>query len=396
MRVLFINTVFEKGSTGRIVKDLGTAIEEKGGEYRAIYGRGTSNDSHAIKFSSNLGVIMHALCARIFDRAGFYSSYSTKRMIEYIREYNPDIIHLHNLHGYYMNIEILFEYLKSEYKGKVLWTLHDCWAYTGHCTHYTAVGCDKWKNCCKKCVQKKEYPTSIFKDNSYNNYERKKSLFTSLDDITIIAVSDWLAGQVKQSFLKKYSIVRIYNGIDHNIFKYYETNIKETLGIAGKTMILCVSDGWNERKGYNDIIKWADKVNDEVRFVVVGLDDKQIKKLPNNIIGLKRTQNIEQLAELYSAADLFFNPSKEETFGMVTAEAMACGTPTLAYKTTACAELIANNSGQVIKDFSEVLTFQFKKHIYDKNEIIKSSMRFDKNNIMQQTYNLYKECLKDD
>lgn len=395
MRVLFINTVFEKGSTGRIVKDIGTTIEEKGGEYRVVYGRGTSNDSHAIKFSSNFGVIMHALCARIFDRAGFYSSYSTRRMIEYIREYEPDIIHLHNLHGYYINIEILFDYLKSEYKGKVIWTLHDCWAYTGHCTHYTVVGCNKWKNCCEKCVQKKEYPTSIFKDNSSHNYERKKSLFTSLDDMTIITVSDWLAEQVKQSFLKKYPIVRIYNGIDHSVFKHFETNIKEKLGIASKTMILCVSDGWNERKGYNDIIKWADKVNDEVRFVVVGLDEKQIEKLPNNIIGLKRTQNIKQLAELYSAADLFFNPSKEETFGMVTAEAMACGTPILAYNVTACAELIDDNSGKVITDFSEVLTFQVKNQVYDKKKIIKSSMRFDKDIIMQQTYDLYRDCLND-
>lgn len=396
MRVLFINTVFEKGSTGRIVKDLGTAIEEKGGEYRAIYGRGTSNDSHAIKFSSNFGVIIHALCARIFDRAGFYSSYSTRRMIEYIREYNPDIIHLHNLHGYYVNIEILFKYLKSEYKGRVVWTLHDCWAYTGHCTHYTAVGCNKWKNCCEKCVQKKEYPASIFKDNSYNNYKRKKSLFTSLDNITIIVVSDWLAGQVKQSFFKKYSIVRIYNGIDHNIFKHFETNIKEKLGIASKTMILCVSDGWNERKGYNDIIKWANIVNEEVRFVIVGLNKKQIKKLPNNIIGLKRTQNIEQLVQLYSAADWFFNPSKEETFGMVTAEAMACGTPILAYNATACAELIDDNSGQVLNDFSEILTFKLENQVYDGNTIIQSSMRFDKDNIMQQTYDLYKDCLNDD
>lgn len=317
-------------------------------------------------------------------------------MIEYIRKYDPDIIHLHNLHGYYVNIEILFKYLKSEYKGKVVWTLHDCWAYTGHCTHYTAVGCNKWKKDCKKCVQKKEYPTSIFKDNSYNNYERKKSLFTSLENMTIIVVSDWLAGQVKQSFLKKYSIVRIYNGIDHNIFRYIETNIKEELKIGNKKMILCVSDGWNERKGYNDIIKWADKLNDEVRFVIVGLDEKQIEKLPSNIIGLKRTQNIEQLVELYSAADLFFNPSKEETFGMVTAEAMACGTPILAYNTTACAELLDDNSGQVVNDFAEILAFKFENQVYDSNKIIQSSMRFDKDNIMQQTYDLYKDCISDD
>ena len=190
--------------------------------------------------------------------------------------------------------------------------------------------------------------------------------------------------------------MRIYNGIDHNIFRYIETNIKEELKIGNKKMILCVSDGWNERKGYNDIIKWADKLNDEVRFVIVGLDEKQIEKLPSNIIGLKRTQNIEQLVELYSAADLFFNPSKEETFGMVTAEAMACGTPILAYNTTACAELLDDNSGQVVNDFAEILAFKFENQVYDSNKIIQSSMRFDKDNIMQQTYDLYKDCISDD
>lgn len=397
MKVLFINTVFDRGSTGRIVKDLGIAIEEKGGEYRVIYGRGTSKDPHAIRFTNNVDVFIHALKARVFDRAGFYSARSTKRMIEYIKEYNPDIIHLHNLHGYYVNIKILFEYLKSEYKGKVVWTLHDCWAFTGHCTHYTAVGCKKWKSCCGKCIQKRDYPKSFFRDNSHNNYLEKKRLFTLLDDIKIIVVSDWLSKQVKDSFFKKYPITRIYNGIDHEIFRYVKSDIKNKFNAINKKIVLCVSDGWNARKGYNDILEWSKYVSKEVCFIIIGLEEKQIKSLPENIIGLKRTHNIEELVQFYSAADLFFNPSKEETFGMVTAEAMACGTPVLAYNVTACPELIDDNSGRVVDDLLEVLNFQIEdKQVFDRDKIIKSSMRFDKKTVMKQTYDLYKDCLDED
>lgn len=395
MKVLYINTVFEKGSTGRIVKDLGTMVEKNGGEYRAIYGRGYSEDYHAVKLTSKIDVFLHALFSRITDRAGFYSKKSTQHIVEYIRNYNPDIIHLHNLHGYYINLEILFEFLKNEYKGKVIWTLHDCWAFTGHCVHYSWVKCDRWKTECFNCPQKKEYPSSLFKDNSKRNYLMKKKMFTSLNDIKIIAVSDWLSSQIKQSFFNKYQIKRIYNGIDHKIFKKVDSDIRKKLKIKNKKMILCISDGWNDRKGYKDIIEWALK-NKKLIFVMVGLNKKQIKNLPENIIGMERTKDLTQLAQLYSTADLFFNPSREETFGMVTAEAMSCGTPILAYNVTACAELVNKRNGIVVNNFSDILKLNIDNFIFDKEEIIESSMRFDKENILNKFYDFYEECLNED
>lgn len=396
MKVLYINTVFEKGSTGRIVKDLGTMVEENGGEYRVIYGRGYSEDYHAVKLTNKVDVLFHALFSRVTDKAGFYSKRSTERMVEYIKNYNPDIIHLHNLHGYYINIEVLFKYLKNEYKGKVIWTLHDCWAFTGHCVHYSWVKCDKWKTGCFNCPQKKEYPSSLLKDNSKKNYLIKKQIFTSLEKMKIITVSDWLALQVKQSFFNKYQIKRIYNGIDHEIFKETKSDIKIKLGIENKKMILCVSDGWNDRKGYKDILQWSLKLDKEFIFVIIGLDKKQIKTLPKNIIGIERTKDLKQLAELYSAADLFFNPSKEETFGMVTAEAMSCGTPILAYDVTACSELINEKNGIKVNNFLDILKLDLENIVFNKDEIILSATKFNKENIMEETYKLYEYSLAEE
>ena len=197
MKVLFINSVYGRGSTGRIVAELGKAVENNGGEYKVAYGRGTqSNDPRAFFIGGKSNYYSHALLARLTDKTGFYSTRATKKLIQFIKSYQPDIIHLHNLHGYYLNVEVLFKYLKEEYKGKIIWTLHDCWAFTGHCPHYSFVKCDKWQTQCFNCPEKKRYPSSCFKDNSYKNYLRKKSAFCGLDNLTIVTVSEWLKRQV--------------------------------------------------------------------------------------------------------------------------------------------------------------------------------------------------------
>ena len=212
MKVLFINTVFGRGSTGRIVAQIGSA---DGGSYIAAYGRGKkSEDPHALYIGSPWDRYLHAALSRITDRAGFYSRSATRKLVGFIREYQPDVIHLHNLHGYYLNLPILFDYLKNEYKGRVVWTLHDCWAFTGHCVHYTYAGCDKWKTGCKNCPEKRSYPASWLLDRSAKNYEDKKSLFTGVPNMTLVTPSKWLAQQVLQSFLNEYPCHVIHNGID--------------------------------------------------------------------------------------------------------------------------------------------------------------------------------------
>ena len=349
MKLLFINSVYGKGSTGKIVKELGEAVTLQGGEYKVAYGRGEKlNDEHCYYIGNKINVYIHAFFSRLTDKTGFYSKRATKKLIKFIREYNPDVIHLHNLHGYYLNVEILFKYLKNEFKGKVLWTLHDCWAFTGHCVHYTYAKCDKWKTGCKKCIEKKEYPKSCFIDNSNKNYIRKKKAFTNVPNLTIITVSEWLKEQAQQSFLGNYQIKRIYNGIDCEAFKPVTSNFKDRYDIKEKKMILLVSDGWNERKGWNRFLEVAKIAPPDWQFVIVGVNKKQLEKLPKNSIGFERIWNRDELIEIYSSADVFYNPSVEETFGLVTAEAMACGTPAVVMNSTACPEIVRlSNFGRV-------------------------------------------------
>lgn len=344
MKVLFINTCYLTGSTGRIVADLGTMLEDNGHEFKVAYGRGdNSADPHCYRIGNDVDMYIHAGLSRITDRAGFYSKAATKKLVEYIKGYNPDIIHLHNLHGYYLNIEILFKYLAEEFKGRIIWTLHDCWAFTGHCVHFTYAGCDKWKTGCNHCPQKDEYPSSIICDRSEKNYCEKKKLFTSVDNLEIVTVSNWLKNTVDSSFLSEKKVTCIYNGIDTERFRPVPNKVKEELGITGKKMILLVSDGWIEQKGYSTVLEVAKAAPSDWRFVMVGLTKKQITELPENIIGFERIWNQDKLIKFYSAADVFFNPSLEETFGLVTAEAMACGTPAVVINSTACPELIIHD-----------------------------------------------------
>ena len=350
MKVLFINTVYGQGSTGRIVADLGKMLEENGHEFKVAYGRGDhSADPHCYRVGTDLDMYIHAGLSRITDRAGFYSTAATKKLVGFIREYAPDIIHLHNLHGYYVNIEVLFSYLADEYKGRVIWTLHDCWPFTGHCVHFTYAGCDKWKTHCSNCIQKGEYPASMMLDNSYGNYEKKKELFTRVKNLEIITVSNWLKSVAEQSYLGGKKIRTIYNGVDTDRFHFVPNEIKKELGIEDKKMILLVSDGWIEQKGYSTVLAVAKAAPPDWQFVIIGLTKEQISELPTNITGFERIWNQDKLIEFYSAADVFFNPSLEETFGLVTAEAMACGTPAVVMNSTACPELITDkNAGTVV------------------------------------------------
>lgn len=357
MKVLFINSVYKRGSTGRIVAELGNIVEQSGGEYKVAYGRGKRiNDGHCYYIGNKFSVFFHAFVSRLTDKSGFYSRCPTKKLVQFIREYNPEIIHLHNLHGYYLNIEVLFNFLKTEFKGQVIWTLHDCWAFTGHCVHYTYAKCDKWRSLCYQCAEKKQYPKSVARDNCTKNYLQKKDCFVGVDNLILVTVSDWLKGQVQQSYLSNYNIIRIYNGVDCCSFTPTKSNFKEKHGIQDKKMILSVSDGWNQRKGWDKLLQVAEKAPADWVFVVVGVNNKQIRKLPNNILGFERIWEKKELIEIYSAADVFFNPSVEETFGLVTAEAMACGTPVVVMNSTACPELIKTENCGVVVETDDVAT----------------------------------------
>ncbi len=348
MKVLQINT-FGNFSTGKIAVDLYRGLKESGYEGIVAFARNSiPKDVPSIKIGSKWSVYADGVLTRLTDRAGFYSTHATKVLIQHIKDYDPDIIHLHNLHGYYLNIKLLFEYLRESGKP-VIWTLHDCWAFTGHCCYYSMVGCDKWKRGCSKCPQKGTYPKSILIDNSEWNFRKKKELFTSLPNLHLVCVSKWLKGEVEQSFLKDLPCEVIYNGIDLNTFKPTKGDFRQRFGLEDKKIILGVASTWNVRKGLNDFIELAGLLDDQYRIVLVGLDEKQKVGLPSKIIGLSRTKTDRELVEIYSTADVFFNASVEETFGLPTIEAMACGTPVIVYDSTALPEIVLFKEEHVVR-----------------------------------------------
>lgn len=349
-KILFINSVCSTGSTGRIVLDLYYYLEKNGYNCCAAYGRKRVQDNiHTIKIGTFLGVCIHGLCSRVTDRHGFYSSYATRKLLDEIERYNPDVIHLHNVHGYYINIKILFEYLKE--KGiPIIWTLHDCWAFTGHCAHFDGAGCHKWKTSCQDCQLKHSYPASFVLDGSEWNFRQKKALFTGLKNVTLVVPSVWLKNQVKESFLAGYDVRVIQNGIDLSIFYPRENKIREKYKIKEKVIILGAANRWSPNKGLGYFIELQKYLDNSYKIILVGLSKKQIKELPKGMLGLERTESIDEMAELYSAADLFFNASKEETMGLVTVEALACGTPVMAFNRTAIPETFDETCGILLQD----------------------------------------------
>lgn len=341
MKVVQINT-FSYKATGVIMMNIHNDLVERGHDSYVIWGRGREpGNSHELSIEDDIGMKFHGVYTRLTDRTGFASWHATKQLLRQLDEIEPDIIHLHNIHGYYLNIELLFNYIR-EHKIKVVWTLHDCWAFTGHCAYFDAVGCEKWKTGCHDCVQKGTYPASKLMDNSRNNWERKKQLFTGLD-MTIVTPSEWLAKLVKQSFLKEYPVRVIYNGIDTNVFRpCFNEEVRKKYSPDGKPIVLGVASEWTERKGLPDFIALA-KENPDIHVVVVGLTPKQIKQLPGYITALQRTNNVQELVELYSVADLFFNPTYEDNLPTTNLEAIACGTPVLTYQTGGSPETVGDN-----------------------------------------------------
>lgn len=362
MKILQINTVCGTGSIGRIATDLYKVYEEAGHECVIAYGRGSAPEGiKSIRIGSNLDMYMHGIKTRVLDKHGFGSIGATKRFIEKVKKYNPDVIHLHNIHGYYINIELLFKYLKESGK-KIIWTLHDCWAFTGHCAYFDYVGCEKWKNECKECPQKGEYPASNLSDNSQWSYSKKKEIFNLIDKekLIIITPSMWLANLVKKSYLKKYKVEVINNGIDLDIFKPTQSNFREKHNIGDKIVLLGVANCWDRRKGLNYFVDLAKSLESNYQIVVVGVSEKQKKELSQNIIAITRTNNVKELVEIYSAADIFLNTSCEETMGLVTVEALACGTPVVVNNRTAITEVIDIECGEVFENNLDSLIEKIK------------------------------------
>lgn len=344
MRILFINAVCGTGSTGRICTDLAGEYEKAGHQVKIAYGRHAfvpeQHKKYAVRIGSDLDVKLHALYTRITDRTGFWSRAATKKFLAWAEEFDPDVLWLHNIHGYYIHIGFLFQWIKSRPNMQVKWTLHDCWTFTGHCAYFDFAGCQKWKTGCHACPQKGAYPASSGLDSSRWNYETKRKLFTGVPNMTLITPSQWLADRVKNSFLKDYPVEVCYNTIDTSIFKPTPSDFRARYGLEDKRTILGVASTWEKRKGLEDFVQLAGMLDDRYRIVLVGLSPEQAQAMPANVISIPRTNSAKELAEIYTAADLFVNPSYEETFGLTTLEASSCGTPGIVYAGTACEEVV--------------------------------------------------------
>ena len=338
MKVLFINSVCGIGSTGRICTDLAQQLEAEGNEVKIAYGRkGTVPEQfqkYAVRIGTDFDCKMHAIQTRLFDTHGFGSKHATKEFLKWAEEYKPDLVWLHNLHGYYINVEMLFDWIKKHPEMQVKWTLHDCWAFTGHCSY---------------CSQLRRYPACFAMSSVSKNFERKRKAFTGVKNMTLITPSKWLADLTRQSFLKEYPVEVHYNTIDTSIFKPTPSDFRERYGLQDKIIVLGVANVWEDRKGLFDFYKLAEMLDDRYVIVLVGLSEKQIKKLPKNIKGIQRTNSPQELAAIYTAADVFVNPTYEDNYPTVNLEAQACGTRVITYDTGGCKETLHTKESTLVQ-----------------------------------------------
>ena len=349
--ILQINSVINSGSTGRIAEGIGQAAIKVGWQSYIAYARNEGqSESEPIKIGSDCDIKWHGIETRLFDRHGLASVGATKDLVEKLKVIKPDIIHLHNLHGYYINIEILFKYLAIA-NIPVVWTLHDCWPITGHCTHFSFIGCQKWKTQCEHCQQIRTYPSSFGVDRSYKNYILKRELFTSISKMILVPVSKWLDNIIGDSFLNNYPRKVIHNGVDTSTFRPMQSeDLRRKLELQDKHILLGVANIWGDRKGLGDFIELANLLNGDEVIVLVGLNKRQIEKLSSRrILGLGKTENMQQLADLYSLADAFINPTWEDNFPTTNIEALACGTPVITYRTGGSPEALTPETGFVIE-----------------------------------------------
>ena len=363
-KLLQINPVIRVNtSTGRIMQEIGELAMQNGWECHIAYSKGRDGirecRSDIIPVGNKWSTAWHGIETRLFDRHGLASSYATRQFVRKIEEIRPDVVHIHNIHGYFLNYQILFDYL-SKAGIPVVWTVHDCWLYTGHCYYYSFAGCDRWQTGCHHCPQKKEFPTSLFCDRSRRNFEDKKSAFTSmpLDGMTIVPVSEWIRNEMRRSFLSAYPFRVIHNGINTDIFNIYDDRqVRKTFGLGNRHILLGVASIWSREKGLDDFIRMAGMLNEDEVVVLVGIKPEDRKRLPDNVIGIARTENIRQLAELYAAADVFVNPTWQDNYPTVNMEAIACGTPVVTYRTGGSVEVITSATGMIVEqgNLSELL-----------------------------------------
>ena len=401
MKIAQINSGVD-GSTGKIMLSIAEVAKDNGMQTFCASAILKSNkgkkEGDYYRIGNYYSRCLSVLLGRITGKNGCFAYNSTKKLIKKLEEFSPDIIHFHNLHDSYVNVPMLFEYVKS--KGvKVVWTLHDCWAFTGHCAHYDMIGCDKWQTECKECKTYRSYPKS-YVDTSKTMFTLKQKWFKGVEDLIIVTPSRWLKEQVEKSFLKDYPIKVINNGIDLSVFKPTESNFRENYMLQDKSIILGVAFGWGKRKGLDVFVELSKRLGDEFKVVLVGVDEKTKQSLPTNILALERTNGQKELAEIYSSADVFVIPTREDTFPTVNIEALACGTPVVTFKTGGSPEILDESCGSIVeKEDVEGLINEIKDIVltgkFSRENCVKRASAFNKNDKFAEYVQLYRDLCKE-
>lgn len=391
MKVLQINTVYPQGSTGKIAEEIHNLCLEQGIEcvtaYRYRESKMSLCDTKTV--SSYLDCHIHNRIARWTMLQGCFSYWKTLNFLKWVKKYSPDIVHLHNIHGSFINHKLLFRYFK-EYHPKVVWTLHDCWTITGGCAHYDMTGCDKWKIACSSCPQK-----TGFWDGSAFMHKCKKEWFSGVSNMTLVANSEWMALQAKSSYMKQYPVTVIYNGIDLSVFHPTPSDFRQRYDLADKKIVLGVAFNWGKRKGLDVFVELSNRLIGDYKIVLVGTNEEIDKQLPMSILSIHRTQDQRELAEIYTAADVFVNPTREEAFGLVNIEALACGTPGVTFQTGGCPECYNDACGVVVtKNDIDAMEFEIRRvcetNPFSIDDCVSVAQKFDKYAKYQEYVNLYR------
>lgn len=400
-KLVQINVASNRGSTGKIAENIGLVAMEAGWDAYIIHSARFQGITKLrdISFCNLLSEFIHYLVSLFFDAQGRASYVTTRKIIKRIKRINPDIVHLHNIHGYYLNYRLLFKTLK-ELKVPVIWTLHDCWPFTGHCVYFDRVGCEKWMNQCSKCPQSNSYPRSLL-DFSRRNFQNKKTAFTSIDNLTIVPVSNWLSDLVDNSFFREYPRVVIHNGIDLNVFKPTDSNLRFNLGVNDKKVILGVADGFGTRKGLEDFVQLAEMLDDNFQIILIGVTESDRCKLPSSIIALSKTSNQLELVKYYSIANVYVNPTYEDNFPTTNIEALACGTPVITYNTGGSPEAIDECTGIVVRKGNVTALFNAILEVCQKDKSAfsaacrkRATNHYDSNSRFYDYLNLYSSLLQ--
>ena len=383
MKILYVNAVCGVGSTGRIVVDLMNRAKNDGYSVKAACSttepvRG-AEASDVIVVGTRLDYYTHNILSRITDHEGLYSKKATRRLIAHIKEFDPDLIHLHNIHGHWINYEQLFMYVREANK-RVIWTLHDCWAFTGHCTHFSIRKCEQWRSHCRHCTGIRDYPKCYGKGDVSKNFERKKKAFTGPQKMTIVTPSEWLKELVKSSFLGDYPVEVIHNAIDLSTFKPRASHFREKYHLENKKIILGVANVWNQSKGYNDFLSLRSMMDDTFVIVMVGLSQEQAASLPKGVIAIPRTHCAAELAEIYTSADVFVNMTYQDNYPTVNLESIACGTPVVSYKTGGSCEAFDSTSGIAVDqgDLNGIASAIKIAVDFDRSAVLKRRKDFEK------------------